>query len=95
MADVNSEQDDALGELAETLAASLDMEADDVGIAHGHLTVRIGINDLFQAIRTLRDDPKLLSSTSSTFAAWTIRPASGALTSSTTSCHRPRMRAPA
>jgi hypothetical protein len=54
MADVNSEQDDALGELAETLAASLDMEADDVGIAHGHLTVRIGINDHSSAIAPAR-----------------------------------------
>jgi NADH-quinone oxidoreductase subunit C len=59
MADVIREQDDALGELAETLAASLEMEVGDVDVAFGHLTIRIGLNDLLATVRTIRDDPKL------------------------------------
>jgi NADH-quinone oxidoreductase subunit C len=59
MADVINPADDALEEMAQIMASSLEMDADAVGISHGHLTVRVGINDLFNAIRTLRDDPKL------------------------------------
>lgn len=59
MADQTTDQDDALAELAETIALSLDMDADDVGVAHGHVSLRVGISALLATIRTLRDDPKL------------------------------------
>ncbi len=59
MADTIAPQDDALSELAETLAATIDIDVDDVGVAHGHLTVRVSLNDIFEVVRTLRDDPKL------------------------------------
>ncbi len=59
MADVINPADDALEEMAQIMASSLEMDDEAVAISHGHLTVRVGINDVFNAIRTLRDDPKL------------------------------------
>lgn len=59
MADQTTDQDDALAELAETLALSLEMDAAEVRVAHGHLILRVGISALLSTIRTLRDDPKL------------------------------------
>ncbi|MBV6658518.1 MAG: NADH-quinone oxidoreductase subunit C [Devosiaceae bacterium] len=48
-----------LAELAETLAARLDMDVDALTISHGHLTLSVGLGDLLQTIRTVRDDPQL------------------------------------
>lgn len=59
MADQTTDQDDALAELAETVALSLDMDALDVGVSHGHVILRVGIDALLATIRMLRDDPKL------------------------------------
>jgi NADH-quinone oxidoreductase subunit C len=59
MADQTTDQDDALAELAETIALSLDIDADDVDVAHGHACLRVGVSALLSTIRTLRDDPKL------------------------------------
>lgn len=59
MADQTTDQDDALAELAETVALSLEMDASEVKVAHGHVTMRVGISALLSTIRTLRDDPKL------------------------------------
>lgn len=59
MADQTTDQDDALAELAETVALSLDMDASEVSFAHGHVILRVGISALLATIRTLRDDPKL------------------------------------
>lgn len=59
MADVTNTQDEALGELAETMASSLETDVGAVEVSHGHLVIRLGINEVFAAIRTLRDDPKL------------------------------------
>lgn len=59
MADQTTDQDDALAELAETVALSLDLDAQDVGVAYGHVILRVGIDALLSTIRMLRDDPKL------------------------------------
>lgn len=59
MADQTTDQDDALAELAETVALSLEMDASEVNVAHGHVTMRVGISALLSTTRTLRDDPKL------------------------------------
>lgn len=48
-----------MAELAETIALSLDIDADDVDVAHGHACLRVGVSALLSTIRTLRDDPKL------------------------------------
>lgn len=59
MADQTTDQDDALAELAETVALSLEVDAGEVSVTHGHVRLRVGISALLSTIRTLRDDPKL------------------------------------
>ena len=59
MADATPQLDEALSDLAETLAATLQIDPDEVAVAHGHVALHVGINDLLATIRTLRDDPKL------------------------------------
>lgn len=59
MSDQTTEQEDALAELGETVALSLELGSDDISVAHGHVCVRVGVSALLSTIRTLRDDPKL------------------------------------
>ena len=59
MADAITDPNDALGELAETLAARLGIDAGTIGIAHGHLSLRLALSDLTTTVRILRDDPQL------------------------------------
>lgn len=59
MAEAMKPQDDALAELGETLAATLEIDPADMSVGHGHITVRLGLGALLSAVRTLRDDPKL------------------------------------
>lgn len=59
MAEQTSDAEEALNELAETLASSLDLDVSEVSVSHGHICVRIGLSSVVSAIRTLRDDPKL------------------------------------
>lgn len=59
MADLINPVDDALEEMAQIMASSLGLDDDAVGISFDHLTMRVGVNEVFDAIRTLRDDPKL------------------------------------
>lgn len=59
MSDQTTEQEDALAELGETVALSLELGSDDISVAHGHVCIRVGVSALLSTIRTLRDDPKL------------------------------------
>ena len=59
MAEPPGPQDEALAELAELVAAALELGEDEATVGHGHVTVRLGISSLLSAVRTLRDDPKL------------------------------------
>lgn len=57
--DPMNEQQQALAELAEIMAARLEVDPGEISVSHGHLVLRIGISGLLQSLRVLRDDPQL------------------------------------